>query len=234
MDNGDSIDHSEYANGVDTIVMKSGKKFTDRDVTYKYAYINTKGEEVLQTQADDARNFKDGMATIFHSRRLVNDRAYFKIGWMDTTGKMVIPDHSEESWWFSDVVHDFDDGLVCYFKARSEGLDVMPSGGILDKTGKVIIPAEPDTFITGNQFGLWWKDGIIAVAPFCKTNENGQRDNNGKYWWQHLYLYDYSGRLIAKPEGYTGGYPLGGGYTLSMYQPLKNKLADEALGRESS
>lgn len=229
---GDKIDRSVYENGKGTMYMKSGKIFTGKDVGTKHGYINTKGQEVIKPQFDTARDFHNGLAAVYQLQGTVKGREYYKVGWINTSGKLVIPYQSEEYSWFAGKVHDFDGDFVCYFKQGSQGLDYMPMGGIMDKTGKVIIPAEKNTFMDAAGFGLYWKDGVIAVAPWCKANEKGRRDAGGKYWWPHLYLYDYTGRLIAKPEGYTNGYPLGGGYTLSMYQTPVNETVEGLGGKE--
>lgn len=218
LDGGDKMEYTEYKDGIGTIVMKSGKTFPGSSIINKTGFINTKGVEVIPPQFERANDFCDGRAAVFQLQGVVDSMDYEKVGWIDTTGKLVIPYQSEEHSWYSGVVHNFEDGFVAYFKQNKEGLGFMPAGGILDKNGKVIIPAELGTITDDENYGLRWKDGVIAVTRYCKSNIKGQRDASGKYWWPHLYLYDYTGKLIAKPEGYTDGYPLGGGYTLSMYQ----------------
>lgn len=210
--------------------MESGTQFTGADTKIKYGFINTQGQEVIKPQFDRANDFHDGLAAVYQFQRRIGGVEYNKVGWIDTTGKLVIPYQSDEYVWYAGRVHNFDQGLVCYFKQSSEGLDMMPMGGIMDKTGKPIIPASKDEYFRADNFGLNWKDGVIAVSPWAKANEKGEPTKNGKFYWPYLSLYDYSGKLIAQPKGYTDGIPLGGGYTLALHQVPVDKTVATNFG----
>jgi hypothetical protein len=88
----------------------------------------------------------------------------------------------------------------------------------MDKTGKVIVPSNPNRRYYSNPFGLQWKDGVIMNSYFTEVNAKGVPTKGGGKEWSFTELYDYSGKLIKKLDGYTDGMPIGGGFTLALHQ----------------
>lgn len=57
----------------------------------------------------------------------------YNVGWIDTTGKLVIPYKSYDASTYVETVHDFKDGLGRYFVKRSDSHTVAPAGVIILK-----------------------------------------------------------------------------------------------------
>lgn len=118
----------------------------------------------------------------------------------------------------------YKDGLTCFFEylgkggLSADGRVTLPPGGIMDKTGKVIIPSHPDRYYYSGNFGLLWKDGVIVNSYYTEVSKKGVPTKGGGNEWSFTELYDYSGKLIKKLDGYVEAYPLGGGYTLALHQ----------------
>lgn len=226
LNKGDSIDYTDYVKGVGTIVMKSGKKFSERDnVFLRYGYINTKGQEVIPIQFESAQDFSGGLAAVGQFYAVMNSEEVYKQGWIDTSGKLVIPYQSVGSTFYHSSVNNFEDGFVASFLLQGNTIATPPVTSVMDKNGKVIIQGKKNEWFDPNNYGLWWGDGIILWNAWSPANEKGEEDANGKYDWPHLSIYDYAGNLIAKPYGYSSSRPLGGGYTLAMYQvPTKDTI----------
>ena len=87
----------------------------------KYVFIDTKGNEVIKTNYEDARCFSDGMAWVMDSNS--------KVGFIDKTGKLVIPCKYDEAGFFK------------------EGHAFVAKNGkiaIIDRQGNVITPFQYD------------------------------------------------------------------------------------------
>lgn len=195
----------------------AGKRSNDA-AKYKWGYINTKGKEVIPLKFDWAYSFSEGLAAVLKYEGWKGGSEVYSIGWIDTTGKLVIPYKSYFPWQISEEKHDFKEGLVTYYVNPSKDPDVAPGAGIMNKTGKVIIPAKEDEYFPSGIYVCDRKDGVIAYGPYKRVNEKGVPDKNGKYQWNFVSLYDYSGKLIKKLDGYVEAYPLGSGYTAALRQ----------------
>ena len=221
--NGERLDYAVSENGKTTVYMKSGKTF---NYSYKEGFIDTKGKEVIPLKFDEANSFVDGMAAVYQFQGRWGGQDVYKVGWIDTTGKMVIPYMSGGSTNYDWSVYNFKDGLVCYFVETDKDPDTLPAGGIMDKTGKVIIPANKDEWFHSYSFGLLWRDGVIAVTPDKEVNAKGVPTKGGGYEWSFSAIYDYSGKLIKNLEGYVYAMPIGSGFTMALHQLPDGALVD--------
>lgn len=219
--NGDGVHYTESIGSNTVVVMNSGKKLK---YDPKYGFINTTGKEVIPLQFDEAYSFQEGMATVLQSQGWQYGFAIHKIGYIDLTGKLVIPYQYGGDNLYDGSVFTYKDGLTCFFEylgkggVTSDGRVKHAPGGIMDKTGKVIVPSHPDRYYWSNQFGLQWKDGVIVNSYFTEVNKEGVPTKGGKHEWSFVELYDYSGNLIKKLDGYTDAMPIGGGFTLALHQ----------------
>ena len=219
--NGDGVYSSETENNKTVIVMKSGKKLKYEP---KYGFIDKTGKEVIPLQFDEAYSFQDGRATVLQFQGHQYGFSYSKIGYIDTTGKLVIPYQYGGENLYDGSVLSYKDGLVCFFKhlgkegLSADGFVKYAPGGIMDKTGKVILPANPDRWYPSRAFGLQWQDGVIVNNYTTEVNAKGVPTKGGGKEWSFTELYDYSGKLIRNLDGYVEAMPLGGGYTLALHQ----------------
>lgn len=117
------------------------------------AYIDPSGAVVIQPQFEDAADFHDGMA-------VVNLKDKGGWGFIDTTGKFVIPLQQKYDNW-----HPFSEGLAAVNKGAY--------WGFIDKTGKVVIPLK-----------YRWEGGDfhegLAEVPVADTQGWGSIDEKGK------------------------------------------------------
>lgn len=219
--NGDGVAYTESVGSDTVVVMKSGKKLK---YDLKYGFIDTKGKEVIPLQFDEASSFQEGMATVFKSQGWYEGFAINKIGYIDTTGKMVIPYQYGGDNLYDGNVFNYKEGLTCFFKylgkdgLSADGWVSYAPGGIMDKTGKVIVPPNPDRYYHSDQFGLQWKDGVIVNFYSTEVNAKGIPTKGGGKEWSFTELYNYSGKLIKKLDEYTDAMPIGGGFTLALHQ----------------
>ena len=218
---GDGVEYTESLGSETVVVMKSGKKLKHDP---KYGFIDTRGKEVIPLQFDEAYSFQDGMATVLQSQGWHYGYAIHKIGYIDTRGKLVIPYQFGGENLYDGSALSYKDGLTCFFEylgkggVTSDGLVKYAQGGIMDKTGKVIVQPNPDRYYPSYAFGLRWKDGVIVNNYFTEVNKEGVPTKGGGYEWTFTELYDYSGKLIKKLNEYTDAMPIGGGYTLALHQ----------------
>jgi hypothetical protein len=219
--NGDGVYSIESVGNSTVVVMKSGKKLK---YDPKYGFIDKTGKEVIPLQFDEAYSFQDGRAAVFKFQGWAYGFSYSKIGYIDTTGNLVIPYQYGGENLYDGRTLSYRDGLTCFFKyLGKEGLSPdgwvkYAPGGIMDKDGKVIVPSHPDRYYWSRQFGLRWKDGVIVNCYFMEVNKEGVPTKGGGREWSFTELYDYSGKLIKKLDGYTDAMPIGGGYTLALHQ----------------
>ncbi len=224
--NGDGVYSTVSENQKTVVVMKSGKKLK---FDPKYGFIDTKGKEIIPLQFDEAYSFQDGRAAVLQHQGIYNGFSYSKIGYIDTKGKLVIPYKYGGENLYDGSTLSYKDGLTCFFEYlgnkgfNSDGWVTNPPGGIMDKSGKVVVPSHPDRWYYSDQFGLQWKDGVIVNYYFTKVNKAGVPTKNGELFWSFTELYDYSGKLIKKLDGYVSAMPIGGGYTLALHQVMGGK-----------
>lgn len=218
--NGDGVVGSESENGKTMVVMKSGKKIKPDD---KYGFIDTTGKEVIPLQFDEAYSFQDGMAAVLQYQGFIDGWTYHKIGYIDTTGKLVIPYKYGGENMYSGNMLSYSDGMTNFVEYRGAAgfrgdMVLYAPVGVMDKTGKVIIPANPDRYYPTDSPGFQWSDGVITNTYYTEVNKDGIPTKGGGYSWSFVELYDYSGKLIKKLDGYRLAVPLGGGYTLAAHQ----------------
>jgi hypothetical protein len=96
----------------------------------------------------------------------------------------------------------------------------------MNKTGKVIIPANPNRYYPSSSVGFQWSDGVITNTYYTEVNKDGVPTKGGGYEWSFVELYDYSGKLIKKLDGYRLAVPLGGGYTLAAHQLNEGEIIE--------
>lgn len=143
----------------------------------KYAFINTKGEIVFDVSAKYAYSFSNGLARV-GVYTIVGNKAYYNYGFIDETGKMVIPAEY-------DKVNDFADGLdITWVRKRGEDKYIL-----IDKTGKRVND-------------LAFKDVGFWIEEMCKVSVDNKdlKLYNGDYGKQHGFI-NKKGEVILDPDG---------------------------------
>lgn len=121
-------------------------------------FINRNGKRICSHMFQRASNFSDGMAAI-----QLND----KWGFCDTTGNIIIQPQYE-------VPSDFSEGLApVYLDIKAEGyvFNTINTQGFIDKTGKTVIPFQPNVSFAG------FKNGLTQGKRFIYKNKR----YTGKY-----------------------------------------------------
>lgn len=142
-------DAGRFGNGLAPV------KYTKRG---KYGYINKKGELVIDTAYLNMAEFHSGRALVSDNVNyyfMPHNSSYSKIGFIDTTGKMVIPQ-------IYDYAYPFSEGLAAAKKKRNYGF--------IDPTGNEVIPFK-------YSFAAPFVDGM---APVKKEGKLGFIDKNEK------------------------------------------------------
>ena len=126
----------------------------------KWGFIDKTGAEVIPFQYDDVFSFSEGLAAMQEDG---------KWGYIDKTGKLVIPCKYEGgatpfSGGFA-VVYDF------YNDEQSSNPQMRPMAGIIDKTGKEVVPPKEYTengaeYILLYTSGSNFRDGIARLPRF--------------------------------------------------------------------
>ena len=126
----------------------------------KWGFIDKTGAEVIPFQYDDVFSFSEGLAAMQEDG---------KWGYIDKTGKLVIPCKYEGgatpfSGGFA-VVYDF------YNDEQSSNPQMRPMAGIIDKTGKEVVPPKVYTengaeYILLYTSGSNFRDGIARLPRF--------------------------------------------------------------------
>lgn len=137
----------------------------------------------IEPKFDNAENFSDGLARVY-------DRESNKYGFIDKTGKLVIP------YQFDDV-YNFSDGLARVYNSRTQKY------GFIDKTGKLVIPYD---FYGALDFSY----GLARVATGVEASSNkkcGYIDKTGKLvipykYSQAVSFVDGRASVISEDEGY--------------------------------
>ena len=226
--NGDGVDYSVTENGKTVVVMRSGKKLQANN---KYGFIDTTGKEVIPLQFDEALSFQDGLAAVLQYQGFKDGWTYHKIGYIDTTGKLVIPYKYGGENMYNGTLYSYSDGLTCFVEYlgangfRGDRVLYAPVG-VMNKTGQAIIPADPNRFYPTYSDGFLWSDGVITNNYYTEVNKDGVPTKGGGYEWSFVELYDYSGKLIKKLDGYRLAVPLGGGYTLAAHQLNEGEIIE--------
>jgi hypothetical protein len=125
----------------------------------KAGFIDKAGKIVIEQKFNSARNFSEGLATVYFGEFAMH-RGYDKAGFIDKTGKVVVEP-------IYDDVMDFSEGLAV---VRKDG-----KSGFIDKTGKIVISLQFDyafsfseglanIFVNG-KYGFIDKTGKIVIEP---------------------------------------------------------------------
>ncbi len=143
----------------------------------KYAFINAKGEIVFDVSAKYAYSFSNGLARV-GVYTIVGNKAYYNYGFIDETGKMVIPAEY-------DKVYDFADGVdITWVRKRGEDKFIL-----IDKNGKRVND-------------LAFKDVGFWIEGMCKVSVDNKdlKLYNGEYGKQHGFI-NNKGEVILDPDG---------------------------------
>ncbi len=147
-----------------------------------FAFINTKGEIVIDAKYKWVTDFENGRAKI-KKYVVVGNKAYYNYGFIDVTGKEVIPA-------IYDKVNDFKKGVdVTWVRKRGDDKYIL-----IDKNGNRVG--------TGayHKVGSWF-DGMCQVKVEDKTRPTYQQ---GKYLYNEGFV-NTKGEVIIDPaEGYFG------------------------------
>ncbi len=140
----------------------------------KYGYINSKGEMVIQPQFDRANKFNNGLALVeIESKNMSDipnhyDYALGKKGYIDKTGKFVIPPNN------FDFAEDFSEGLAGV--SIKEHKEFNSSYGYIDVIGKIVIKPQfqtvgkfregtADVRMPNGKWGVIDKEGKFIITP---------------------------------------------------------------------
>jgi len=147
-----------------------------------YAFINTKGEIVIDAKYKWATDFENGLAEI-KKYVVVGNKAYYNYGFIDVTGKEVIPAIYEK-------VYDFSHSDVTWVKKRGGSKFIL-----IDKNGKRVGHHSFD------KAGGYWHDGLCQVKVEDKTRPTYRE---GEYMHKEGFV-NTKGEVIIDPEeGYLG------------------------------
>ncbi|MFB8793797.1 MAG: WG repeat-containing protein [Microcoleus sp.] len=140
---------------------------TESKTVYKYGFINKKGQYVVPPQFDTFYGFSEGLAVVEREG---------KQGYVDTTGKIVIP------FKFEGVTHNFSEGLATATLKRDDKI------GYIDKTGNYVISPQFDEardFVEGL--------AVVKIKDKYGYDKYGYIDKKGKYAVQPQF--DYATRF---------------------------------------
>lgn len=130
---------------------EDNKKDSKKTKTYRYGYINKKGETVISDVYEDAEAFSEGLAAV---------KKDGKWGYINKKGEMVIkPEY--------DTVSEFLNG---YAVVGNNSKDDSKIYGVIDKNGKQMIGIDYDDIGYGNEMFMCEKDGECRFL-----------DESGKY-----------------------------------------------------
>lgn len=139
----------------------------------KWSYIDKTGKEVLSVSYDDVYSFSEGLAAVKEDG---------KWGYIDRTGKLVIPCRYEG------YANSFSGGFAVvsdwYNDEQASKPQKRPVAGIIDKTGKEVVPPEVHTENGAEYILLYggssscFHDGIARFTNFCV---NGSEDKSIAY-----------------------------------------------------
>ncbi len=217
------------------VTVYSSVAFSQADATLfparigdQYGYINSRGQMVIKPQFDSAEKFHDGLALVTQGgKRIeisegVSTRMMGKPGYIDRTGKFVIPVGKFQ------FANSFSEGLApvwmqspcdrsCYGYIDTTGKVVLPQKyqtageftngtaevrmsddkwGVIDKSGRFIIPPNYDgvfPFFEGVGIAVTIKNK--KVSPF----EQDLSDFAVEF-------YDLDGTVIARPDYFVFGF----------------------------
>ena len=105
----------------------------------KWGYYNTAGQIIVAPKYFEARKFDNGLGKV----SLLNEKVEWRYGFVDATGKEIIPLNYSH-------IDDFSEGLVA---AEQYG-----KTGFLNREGKTVIP-----FVFENAHDQGFKEGLVAV-----------------------------------------------------------------------
>lgn len=138
-----------------------------------WAFIDKTGKEVLSVPYDDVYSFSEGLAAV---------KKDGKWGYIDKTGKLVIPCRYEG------YATPFSGGFALvadwYNDEQAPKPQKRPMAGIIDKTGKEVVPPEVHTENGAEYILLYlgrssnFYDGIALLTNFCV---NGSEDKSIAY-----------------------------------------------------
>ncbi len=126
------------------------------------SYIDKTGTRVLVPPSHSWRwgDFREGMARVGVGESYPDQD--LKWGYMDTTGKLIIPAQFDDA-------EDFSEGL-----ARVKIKGASDKWGYIDKKGQYVVPLQ---FLVAGDF----RDGLAPVMPFYRGGKYGYIDPTGKW-----------------------------------------------------
>lgn len=154
-------------------------RVTNKDNWQKYGYITAQGKEIAKCEFDCAGEFINGLASVGY----YNDGKYTK-GVIDQNGEWVVPCKYEYC-----LVED--NGLIVVINTErdEETWERKTYFYCYDKNGQLIFDSNYSTILTGNNSGCKYTVGEAS-------DRIPVQGNNGT-----VYLYDLSGKQIAKIKG---------------------------------
>lgn len=154
-------------------------RVTNKENWQKYGYITAQGKEIAKCEFDCAGEFINGLAAVGY----YNDGKYTK-GVIDQNGEWVVPCKYEYC-----LVED--NGLIVVINTErdEETWERKTYFYCYDKNGQFIFDSNYPTILTGNNSGCKYTVGEASDRILVQGNDGT------------VYLYDLSGKQIAKTKG---------------------------------
>lgn len=177
--------YSNFSEGLACVATNCGPTNDALNTQFKWGYINKKGEQVIDFNFDGASEFSEGLAAV--SKKLKADYVdekngkhlipspFSKGGYIDKTGKYVIPPQFDSVWSFSE-------GLARVRVAGHTMGEASKQMKFINKQGKIVFT------VTNGEWAGEFSEGLANVSI---------REGMGKEIWGYI---NHSGQFVIKPQ----------------------------------
>jgi HEAT repeat protein len=181
--------HSNFSDGLacvptNDVTMKYPFE-SGTDTKFKWGYINTNGEQVIDFRFDEANAFSEGLAAVSENLKAeyvdetngehLVQPPFSKGGYIDKTGKYVIPPQFDGVW-------NFSEGLARVRVAGQTMSEVPEQMKFINKQGKIVFT------VTNGEWADEFSEGLANVSI---------RKGVGEEIWGYI---DHTGQFVIKPQ----------------------------------